>query len=306
MKKIEFRKYYDQLKDNPGKIFGLVYIYIFIIGLFFGIHYVDNISAVARWAVPRGLPDTTAQQELQVVEARTIDPINLSLIEKPDQQMLDNGKSLYASACASCHGETGAGDGPAGVAINPPPKNLRVNEGWKNGPSMSQLYKTLEEGIPGTAMISYNYMPPEDRVALSHYMRQNFIPNPPAVTQNEIQDMDQTYALSGGGEISAQIPVSSAMEIYMRENRSRTQRIINSIRELSEKGTEGASLFDRVTNNRTQAVTSLVMHDEWLKDRNKLRSLMTSGINRNGFNSEVFYLDDDEWNKLHNYLASIF
>jgi mono/diheme cytochrome c family protein len=306
MNKIKFREYFDQIKENPGKIFGLVYIYILIIGLFFGIHYVDNISAIARQNVPAGVPDTTVQADLNVVEARTVPPLNLSLIEKPDQDMLDNGKSLYASACASCHGDGGAGNGPAGIAINPPPKNLTVNEGWKNGPGMSQLYKTLEEGIPGTAMISYNYMPPEDRIALIHFMRQNFIPNPPAIASDEVSDMEQTYNLSAGNEISAQIPVSTAMELYMSENRSRTQRIINSIRELSDNNSETGRLFNRVVNDRTRAVTSLSMNSEWLQDSNRLRSLMTTGINRNGFNSEVFYLNEDEWNMLHKYLTSIF
>jgi mono/diheme cytochrome c family protein len=306
MKEINFRHYFNQIKENPGKIFGLVYIYIFVIGLFYGIHYVDNISSVARTTVPPGVPDTTGELELRVVEAKTIAPVDLSVVEKPDQQMLESGKTLYSSACASCHGESGRGDGPAGAAINPPPKNFTVNEAWKNGPQLSQLYKTLEEGIPGTAMISYNYMPPEDRIAISHYIRQNYIPNPQPVTADEVKTMDQTYGLSAGGEVSAQIPVNNAMEIYMRENRGRTQRIISSIRELSDNGSEAAALFNRVTNDRNKAITSLAMHSEWINDQNKLKSFMTTGINRNGFNSEVIYLKDEEWSTLHNYLVSIF
>lgn len=34
------------------------------------------------------------------------------------------GKALYASHCASCHGERGAGDGPAAGGFDPAPKNL--------------------------------------------------------------------------------------------------------------------------------------------------------------------------------------
>jgi mono/diheme cytochrome c family protein len=306
MDKNMFRKYFNQIKENPGKIFGLVYLYVLIVGLFIGIYYVSNISAVARQSVLPRLPDTTGRVDLQVAEARTVSPVNLSLVEKPDQQMLETGKTLYASACVSCHGERGTGDGPAGAVISPPPKNLTVNNGWKNGPSMSGLFRTLEEGIPGTAMISYNYMSPEDRVAIIHFMRQNFIPNPPEITPDEVKNLDQVYNLSAGGEMSGQIPVDHAMEIYMKENRSRTERIISSIRELSGKDSDGAILFNRITNNRTQAVTSLIMHDAWIKDRNRLKALMTTGINRNGFNSEVFYLNEDEWNILHNYLVSIF
>lgn len=34
------------------------------------------------------------------------------------------GKKIYAANCASCHGEKGAGDGPAGKTLNPKPANL--------------------------------------------------------------------------------------------------------------------------------------------------------------------------------------
>jgi mono/diheme cytochrome c family protein len=34
------------------------------------------------------------------------------------------GKKTYDANCASCHGATGKGDGPAGKALTPPPGNL--------------------------------------------------------------------------------------------------------------------------------------------------------------------------------------
>lgn len=34
------------------------------------------------------------------------------------------GKAEYTTNCASCHGESGAGDGPAGSALNPKPGKL--------------------------------------------------------------------------------------------------------------------------------------------------------------------------------------
>jgi high-affinity iron transporter len=36
------------------------------------------------------------------------------------------GVPLYAQHCSVCHGDTGAGDGPAGVGPTPPPANLRA------------------------------------------------------------------------------------------------------------------------------------------------------------------------------------
>jgi len=38
------------------------------------------------------------------------------------------GKKTYDLLCMVCHGVTGAGDGPAGVALNPPPRNFTSGE----------------------------------------------------------------------------------------------------------------------------------------------------------------------------------
>jgi mono/diheme cytochrome c family protein len=37
---------------------------------------------------------------------------------------LDHGAKVYAADCASCHGQTGWGDGPAGLKLSPPPADL--------------------------------------------------------------------------------------------------------------------------------------------------------------------------------------
>ena len=34
------------------------------------------------------------------------------------------GKSIFTSYCASCHGPTGKGDGPAAAGLNPKPRDL--------------------------------------------------------------------------------------------------------------------------------------------------------------------------------------
>lgn len=41
-----------------------------------------------------------------------------------DEQSLQRGAEIYAANCASCHGDGGMGDGPAGEALDPPPAPL--------------------------------------------------------------------------------------------------------------------------------------------------------------------------------------
>ena len=38
------------------------------------------------------------------------------------------GKASYTINCFACHGETGKGDGPVGVALQPPPRDFSMGE----------------------------------------------------------------------------------------------------------------------------------------------------------------------------------
>ena len=60
---------------------------------------------------------------------------------------LNEGKSLFAANCASCHGATGAGNGPAAGALAPSPTNFHLE-----GPTEQRAWEVLENGVPGTAM----------------------------------------------------------------------------------------------------------------------------------------------------------
>ncbi|EGB99977.2 MULTISPECIES: cytochrome c/FTR1 family iron permease [Pseudomonas] len=64
------------------------------------------------------------------------------------------GAALYAQNCAICHGESGAGDGPAGVGLEPAPANLR-DVARLDQLSLFDLYNTLALGIDGTEMPSF-------------------------------------------------------------------------------------------------------------------------------------------------------
>ncbi|PSS48623.1 FTR1 family protein [Pseudomonas sp. BBP2017] len=64
------------------------------------------------------------------------------------------GAPLYAQHCSVCHGDSGAGDGPAGAGLEPPPANLRSGERLARL-SLYDLYNTLGQGIEGTDMPSF-------------------------------------------------------------------------------------------------------------------------------------------------------
>ncbi|MBC3422004.1 cytochrome c/FTR1 family iron permease [Pseudomonas sp. RW3S2] len=64
------------------------------------------------------------------------------------------GAALYAQNCSICHGDSGAGDGPAGVGLEPAPANLREAQRLDQL-SLFDLYNTLGLGIEGTEMPSF-------------------------------------------------------------------------------------------------------------------------------------------------------
>jgi high-affinity iron transporter len=64
------------------------------------------------------------------------------------------GAPLYAQHCSVCHGDAGAGDGPAGIGLEPPPSNLR-DVARLDHLSLFDLYNTLGLGIAGTDMPAY-------------------------------------------------------------------------------------------------------------------------------------------------------
>jgi high-affinity iron transporter len=64
------------------------------------------------------------------------------------------GAPLYAQHCAVCHGDAGAGDGPAGIGLSPPPANLR-DAARLDRLSLYDIYTTLGLGIDGTEMPAF-------------------------------------------------------------------------------------------------------------------------------------------------------
>ena len=59
------------------------------------------------------------------------------------------GKAKYDLLCASCHGTTGKGDGPAAVALTPKPRSL-ADPQYMKGLTNEHLFKVIKDG--GTAV----------------------------------------------------------------------------------------------------------------------------------------------------------
>jgi len=64
---------------------------------------------------------------------------------EPTDELIAQGKRVYDGRCATCHGESGRGDGPAGQNLHPQPTNIAR---FADMPMASDayLYWTIAEG----------------------------------------------------------------------------------------------------------------------------------------------------------------
>ena len=74
---------------------------------------------------------------------------------------ISEGKLLFESTCAACHGSSGLGDGPAAVALTPAPASLvELNKTAAD----DHLLWRISEGKEGTAMVSWKASFTEDQI----------------------------------------------------------------------------------------------------------------------------------------------
>ncbi|MBI1853361.1 MAG: c-type cytochrome [Planctomycetes bacterium] len=88
------------------------------------------------------------------------------------------GRVIYRSTCEACHGRLGDGKGPGSRPLNPQPRDFTTgNYKWRSTPTGSlpldsDLFRTVSEGVPGTAMPSWKkLLTREERYAVVQYVK---------------------------------------------------------------------------------------------------------------------------------------
>ncbi len=137
-------------------IFSIVFVlafFVYIIAIHPGVDLQENIKD----------PVSNLQQVAEVDVSKVAEP----WVSNPD--MVTHGKKLFAQNCAMCHGNEGKGDGPAGAALNPKPRNLTEGP-WKKGGGYIGWYTVLTEGLQGSSMASYASLKPVERWSLVQFI----------------------------------------------------------------------------------------------------------------------------------------
>jgi mono/diheme cytochrome c family protein len=71
------------------------------------------------------------------------------------------GAEIFKNNCEACHGPQGHGDGPAGAALSPKPKNLPV---LASAVGDDYLYWRINTGKEGTSMIAWKGVLTEEQI----------------------------------------------------------------------------------------------------------------------------------------------
>lgn len=142
-----------------------------------------------------------------------------NVLRKSTPEAVAKGKALFSVQCALCHGPEGFGDGPAGAAFNPKPRNFHA-EPFKNGGAPSQIFTTLKTGLG--SMPSFAALPEEDRWALVHFVR-TFNPKNPDDTAETLKLIGLTpdgKSIGGGEQKVEELPVEFIMKRMADETKS--------------------------------------------------------------------------------------
>jgi mono/diheme cytochrome c family protein len=298
----KIRDLFDFIQANPVHLVAVTYPYILVVVLGMGLFFIAHNNTMFQNKVPPKLKDTLSViPELTVQEPRIASAVDIKTLATPTPEMISKGKQLFTTTCTSCHGFEGKGDGVAGAALNPKPRNFHATEGWKNGRKVTEIYKTLQFGIQGSGMAAFDYVSPEERVAIISYIR-TFMTDAPKDSPEELAELDQTYKLSQGTKVPGQIPVAGAQKLIEKGNAVREQKIAKAVEQLQKTDSQ---IFVAVTYNSEKALITLVNSPRWAESKDSFRNIVKLNVSRNGFKANFNLLSDEEMNSLYNLLKGI-
>jgi len=215
----------EEIKQNPAMVFGLIYPYILLIILGIGIYYLANEANVAQQKIPPLTTPPVQVADLTLQQPKVIPPVDVNQISVPTPELIAIGSKIYKSTCAVCHGDDGIGIGPGSVGLNPAPRNFTNHDGWINGETITGIYTTLQEGTLNSSMIAYVFLTPEENFSLAHYIRSEFIDDPPLDDEMDLLGLDILYDLSAGMKVAGQMPTESAMQLIIENHEQKFDKI---------------------------------------------------------------------------------
>jgi mono/diheme cytochrome c family protein len=303
-KKLEDEIKFAELLRNPIRLFGWVLPMFLGIIILLGIYFIKNLNAISINEQNVGLIDsTTIKKEILAKMGSVMPAVDLNVVKSPSPEFIAKGKKIYTTTCQACHGENGMGDGTGGTTLNPKPRNFHETTGWKNGRDIDQLYKTLQEGIPGSGMTAYEYMPPVDRFAVLSYIRT--LKTYPDITNEQLTGLDAAYNLSAGTIVPNQIPVAKAERKIVFENVPLMEQYLKFETKLNSSLKDPRAQKLKLYSINLRKVFTCFVRSNGFDSYDKFSASVLSDPIGSGFKPIVTVLSKEEWRNIYDYMKSI-
>ncbi len=292
----------------------LFYVYFISVLIAFGLLYVHRENMVNRNSIAPDIQiDSIYNAPIKAAPAPQPAPqkITVASLLTPTKAQLARGESLYKMDCAPCHGVEGKGDGPAAASLNPKPRDYHSTTGWVNGRLLSDMFKTVSEGINGSAMVSFaGALSANDRLAIIDYIRANF-GDFPKDTPEQLEALNKKYHLEEVGEKSnapaPPIPLDQAIKQIEEDAIPRAKDVEGAMTYISSHPSdEGTRIFYSVTTNPRRALTMLSGSNSWSKNESDFVTIVTMNAVQNGFDPRVAQLSSGDWQTLYVYMKNVF
>lgn len=294
---------FKELLKSPFRLYGWFFVYFFLLLLVLGIFFGHKLIPISFNEQNISVPDIS-NVKLDLVEKKggIIPAVDLSTLKNPSEKMISKGKELFDANCKSCHGDNGLGDGPAGMMLNPKPRNFHDSGAWTNGRTIDAIYKTLQEGIISRGMAAYEYLSPSDRFDIIHYMRT--FADFPVITDEQINNMNIAYNLSAGTIQPNQIPVEKAIEKILVDGEDILSRVQNAkIKIENSKNLPGATLLQAHSFDLDK--TLYLFGGNRLLTFDNYYSLLKNDPRSFGYNQSVMRISSADLRTIFDYLKSI-
>lgn len=272
------------------------------------IFYSETTPTVAPAAPPKLVSEVVSPEDVVFTDTdisahkgKQLPPIDVLKAVTTDPKQVQDGSRLFNENCVTCHGPAGHGDGPAGKALQPAPRNLSQLTGWKNGTRLSDVFRTVTLGLAGTRMPAFDYLTHQQRFALAHFVL-SLASGHEADTSATLTALDKEFSLSTGAKEPNVIPVATALTRTLAEAGASAPML----KEMKIDDAAGQQVFDKVVEPgaRDRLLRLLGTIPSWRDNAARLRTLTSADPVAVGFRPHVRLLPETEWQALHAYLKN--
>ena len=151
------------------------------------------------------LKDKIDPREIKIsasaIQSQILKELGIELRKTPPRAInIQNGRNIFKSNCAQCHGLTGSGDGPLASKLYPAPAVLSDPEITGNDHSTAyDNFQVISIGIANTSMVAWSeFLPEADLWDVTYFIRtfsNDKVELPIVVTANPSQTSDSIQQL---------------------------------------------------------------------------------------------------------------